>query len=226
MFTFQNNIAVTDNGKMTKGIGSTNNIIFDYNIYFDIKNTALSFTGLSFEQWRSYGLDIHSLIADPKFINAEQGDFRLSPDSPAISLGFVPFDFREAGARCLSCSSTATPKPTSTPTSAPIKTSTPIPPTVTPSAPSVRTLTPTAILTATATNANSTQKPCKKGDTNCDLNITPGDALLAFQIYLLIYYPNGGEICDVLCSADYTGDNNITPGDALCIFREYLGNPC
>jgi len=64
------------------------------------------------------------------------------------------------------------------------------------------------------------------GDANCDGNLTPGDALLAFQIYLRLYTPTGNEACDVNKAADQNEDGSITPGDALCIFREYLRNPC
>jgi len=38
-----------------------------------------------------------SIVADPKFANAAEGDFQLAPDSPALKLGFQPFDYREAG---------------------------------------------------------------------------------------------------------------------------------
>jgi len=37
-------------------------------------------------------------VADPKFLDARGGDFRLAPDSPAITrLGFKPFDYTRAG---------------------------------------------------------------------------------------------------------------------------------
>jgi len=67
---------------------------------------------------------------------------------------------------------------------------------------------------------------CDRGDVNCDNSLTPGDALLAFRIYLKSYIPIGDEPCDVLCSADFNKDGAITPGDALCIFKEYLMSPC
>jgi len=64
-----------------------------------------------------------------------------------------------------------------------------------------------------------------RGDANCDSNITPGDALLAFQFYLKTTVPETTP-CDQAAAADWDGNGNITPGDALCIFREYLKNPC
>jgi Right handed beta helix region len=45
------------------------------------------------DEWKSWqveGFDQHSQISDPKFMNAEKDDYRLSPDSPAWKLGFEP----------------------------------------------------------------------------------------------------------------------------------------
>ena len=69
-------------------------------------------------------------------------------------------------------------------------------------------------------------KPCVLGDTNCDTELTPGDALRAFHFYLGRDEPLPEEICDALCGADLNEDGRITPSDALCIFKAYLGNPC
>jgi parallel beta helix pectate lyase-like protein len=51
----------------------------------------------TFEQWRSQGYDRQSLYADPKFVDPENGDFALRPDSPAYEIGFTPFDLSSAG---------------------------------------------------------------------------------------------------------------------------------
>ncbi|MAE67695.1 MAG: hypothetical protein CMJ18_25860 [Phycisphaeraceae bacterium] len=45
------------------------------------------------EVWRDTGFDMNSVIADPLFVDAEHGDYRLRPDSPAFDLGFQPLDF-------------------------------------------------------------------------------------------------------------------------------------
>jgi hypothetical protein len=39
------------------------------------------------------------LAADPLFVDPENGDFRLKPNSPALRMGFVPFDLRKVGLR-------------------------------------------------------------------------------------------------------------------------------
>ncbi|MBN2603267.1 MAG: T9SS type A sorting domain-containing protein [Candidatus Thermoplasmatota archaeon] len=68
--------------------------------------------------------------------------------------------------------------------------------------------------------------PCKLGDVNNDGNLTPGDALCAFNIYLYGGTPQPGTSCDNECAL-YAADINctpdgITPGDALYIFEGYL----
>jgi len=43
--------------------------------------------------------DVHSIIADPLFVDAEAGDFRLQPESPALALGFQPIPVDRIGPR-------------------------------------------------------------------------------------------------------------------------------
>ena len=59
------------------------------------------------------------------------------------------------------------------------------------------------------------------GDINQDGQITPQDALMAFQHYLGI---STLDPCQQ-DHADVTLDGEITPKDALCIFQKYLGIP-
>lgn len=51
------------------------------------------------DQWKALGYDVHSLIADPRIIDRSRDDFRLSPQSPALQLGFIPIDLQQIGIR-------------------------------------------------------------------------------------------------------------------------------
>jgi len=47
--------------------------------------------------WQEMGLDAHSVVADPRFVDAANGDYRLQPDSPALKLGFQPIPVDQIG---------------------------------------------------------------------------------------------------------------------------------
>lgn len=49
------------------------------------------------EAWREEGYDKHSLFADPLFVDPENGDYSLRPDSPAHALGFESFATNQFG---------------------------------------------------------------------------------------------------------------------------------
>ncbi|MDP6113037.1 MAG: right-handed parallel beta-helix repeat-containing protein [Planctomycetota bacterium] len=67
------------------------------NLYWRSDGEPLLFYDYSFEEWQAKGMDEHSIVADPKFIDAGKGDFRLRADSPAHKLGFKPIDASKAG---------------------------------------------------------------------------------------------------------------------------------
>jgi hypothetical protein len=69
----------------------------DYNLYF---NTAERGWGQKhLDAQRPFGIEQHSVEADPQFRNPVQDDFRLPPDSPALTLGFQPIDISTVGPR-------------------------------------------------------------------------------------------------------------------------------
>jgi hypothetical protein len=72
--------------------------VWDRNVY-GVPGGAekLKFFKWDFEAWKGMGLDANSVIADPLFVNAAEGDFGLKPDSPALKLGFKPIDASKAG---------------------------------------------------------------------------------------------------------------------------------
>ena len=72
---------------------------FDHNLYFDASGRPVTFAGKTLEDWQEQGIDKGSMIADPLFVDPDNGDFTLRPDSPAFKLGFEPFDISEVGPR-------------------------------------------------------------------------------------------------------------------------------
>jgi hypothetical protein len=71
---------------------------WDYNLYWRTDGAELLFMMDPLEEWQALGLDQHSIIADPEFLDPDHADFRLKPTSPAITkLGFKPFDASQAG---------------------------------------------------------------------------------------------------------------------------------
>ena len=49
------------------------------------------------ETWREMGFDRNSIVADPLFVDPENGDYRLRPNSPAFKLGFKPIPVEKIG---------------------------------------------------------------------------------------------------------------------------------
>ncbi len=47
--------------------------------------------------WQAAGMDRHSVIADPKFVDPDRDDYRLQPDSPAFALGFKAIPVERIG---------------------------------------------------------------------------------------------------------------------------------
>lgn len=69
-------------------------VMMDYNLYLRepkiiVGLYSLNDTSTSLLSWqrKSYGLDRNSLLADPRFVGAASGDYRLAPNSPAINAG-------------------------------------------------------------------------------------------------------------------------------------------
>ena len=49
------------------------------------------------DEWRAFGFDTHSIFADPMFVDPDNGDYRLKPESPALKLGFKNLDMDSFG---------------------------------------------------------------------------------------------------------------------------------
>ncbi|WP_165701320.1 right-handed parallel beta-helix repeat-containing protein [Crateriforma conspicua] len=79
----------------------TETSVFDWNLYFNPNATANDalWDGGSLAQWQQRGKDRNGAFADPGFADPKNGDFTMSPTSPALKLGFRPWDVSTAGPR-------------------------------------------------------------------------------------------------------------------------------
>ncbi len=96
-FTFSNNIIQYEEGVMYginwKGV----NFKSDENLYWNTQG-EVAWNGQTLEQWQQEtGKDQHSIIADPKFANIQQGDYTIGNKEAMEKIHFTPFDYREAG---------------------------------------------------------------------------------------------------------------------------------
>lgn len=96
-FTFDRNIVYWKTGPLLAGRWKEIRVKVDNNCYFNATGDPVTFVGLDLEAWQELGHDKHSTIADPLFVDPENGDYRLKPNSPAEKIGFVPFDYSKAG---------------------------------------------------------------------------------------------------------------------------------
>lgn len=98
-FTFERNIVYWDAGQLL-GYGGWKagaKVELRNNLYWKVGGGSFDFAGQTWDQWQAAGRDRGSLVADPLFVDAAAGDFRLKPGSPAEKVGFQPFDYSKAG---------------------------------------------------------------------------------------------------------------------------------
>lgn len=78
----------------------------DYNVFFSdvgeffasaVRREPPGRERYTLEQWQALGYDQHSTFADPMFVDAAKGDYRVKPESAALKLGFKNFDVSRAG---------------------------------------------------------------------------------------------------------------------------------
>jgi len=77
-------------------------IVFRDNLYWCTDGTTpglLNQGTITWDAWRKLGRDGGSLFADPRFVDAAARDFRLAAGSPAVTIGFEPWDLSLAGVR-------------------------------------------------------------------------------------------------------------------------------
>jgi hypothetical protein len=96
-FTLENNIVYWDQGKLLHGRWEQVKFQSRNNCYWQADEEPFTFAGHSLQEWQEMGHEQGSRIVDPQFKDPEKGDFRLAEDSPALELGFRPFDDKQAG---------------------------------------------------------------------------------------------------------------------------------
>ncbi|NLB16406.1 MAG: hypothetical protein GX827_06310 [Clostridiales bacterium] len=67
-----------------------------HNLFYDYAGKNL-FGSISFGRAQNTGHFGDSLISDPLFFDAENRDFTLNLNSPALALGFKPTDYSQVG---------------------------------------------------------------------------------------------------------------------------------
>ena len=96
LFYFMQGKAVGDYGSEHSG---REVCAFDSNLYWNASGKSVLFGNKSFAEWQAAGQDKDSTIADPLFVDPMHGDFRLKPGSPAVNIGFEPWDYKLVGPR-------------------------------------------------------------------------------------------------------------------------------
>lgn len=96
-FTLENNIVYYNEGVLLSGPWDRVRHQSRNNCYWDAAGRPVEFLGQGLKDWQAKGHEQGSIVADPKLADPKQGDFRVAADSPAVALGFKPFDPTKAG---------------------------------------------------------------------------------------------------------------------------------
>ena len=77
---------------------------FDGNVYWPGQGNAWRIQNRhvkngAWSAWQAAGQDVHSVVADPLFVDAAHGDYRLKAESPAFARGFKDLPYAEMGLR-------------------------------------------------------------------------------------------------------------------------------
>jgi hypothetical protein len=95
--SFTNNIIYFDKGTLLSSNWHKFNLLSDYNCYWDTRSKDIRFANMSFLDWQKSGKDVHSIIADPLFVNPSEFDFHFRNLSVTRKIKFFPFDYSRAG---------------------------------------------------------------------------------------------------------------------------------
>ncbi len=87
---------------ITGGGWTTDILTCDSNLYFHAGGGDLGVGAAgagTFAEWQRKGFDANSIVADPLFVDPENGNYSLRPESPAFRLGFKAIDTSQVGPR-------------------------------------------------------------------------------------------------------------------------------
>jgi hypothetical protein len=84
-------------------------MICDLNLIWDVggkpitalKKKFADEPGIDLAAWQKLGYDQHSIVADPQFRDPARADYTVGEDSPALRVGFRPFNLAEACRRMI-----------------------------------------------------------------------------------------------------------------------------
>jgi hypothetical protein len=96
-FTLENNIVYYDSGVLLSGPWDRVKHVSGKNCYWQSAGEPVAFLKHPLAAWQAKGHEQGSIVADPKFVDPAKNDFHLAADSPAVKLGFKPFDYTQAG---------------------------------------------------------------------------------------------------------------------------------
>ncbi len=96
-FTLENNIVWWTTGPALAGPWDKVKVASRNNCWWNAAGAPVTFAGKPLAEWQKLGHEEGSVVADPLFVDAAKGDYRLKPESPALKLGFKPFDWSKAG---------------------------------------------------------------------------------------------------------------------------------
>jgi len=114
-FTFERNLVYWNNSSpLLKGKWKEGRQLSRSNLYWNSTGNSVVFQDKPLADWQRTpvppppmataipywavsGRELGSIIADPLFVDPASNDFHLQPNSPALKIGFQPFDYTKAG---------------------------------------------------------------------------------------------------------------------------------
>ena len=96
-FTFENNIVYWTEGTLFSNQWADKNVALKNNLFWLASGDPAEAEKKVIEQLKKMNKAEDYAVADPRFVDAARYDFRLKDDSPALKMGFKPFDYMKAG---------------------------------------------------------------------------------------------------------------------------------